>query len=229
LPWIRDEARTGHDQTVFVFDPEIGSWVTHRSAIGDLSCIIDGSDVGDRYPLAAVCGYSDAAALVKLDYAERAEDRILEDLTASPFDVLYSTGWQVAENASQRKSWRRPRFIATQKAETYVVRVDTYKDFNEGSPSRSHTLTVDATGTTFWRLTGALEPDGFDWGDGALWGSSGGDGSRIIRASPPTEGATGLGVNRALQLRFTTEAGYEGAAWGITAVMLKYILRKLTT
>lgn len=230
VPWIRDEVRTGDEQTVFVFDPSVGdgAWSTHRAAIGELTCIAGGSEVSTTYPLAAVCGHSGAAALVQLGSVTRAEDIILQTLEASPFTATYKTGWKDL-NTDRRKSWRRPRFIATQQPESVDIRVDSFKDLNEAAPVRSHLLSVTAEGNTFWRLLGSAEEGGFDWGDGSEWGAATAEGSRILRASGATEGRSGLGVNRALQLQFSTDTSSAGKAWGVSAITLKCAYRRLTT
>lgn len=230
LPWTVD-GQFNDQSTVFVFDPQVGTgpWIAHRSAIGHVKCIIEGSDLQVGKPLAVICGCSGAAALVKLEERDEASDLILEDLTASAFDAYYATGWQYAGWPERRKSWRRPRFIVEQPEEEVGIDLDTYFDYDEGAPLRSHTLLVQSEGTAFWRATGALETGGFDWGDGTLWGASGANGSEIVRATGKTIVLGGLGVNRAIQLRFSSNAAYAGKAWGINLITLKYILRRFTT
>jgi len=230
LPWTgKDEVRVAPQSTTFTFEPELGNgaWSTHRPAVGYTSVIVEGSDVEAAYPLAAVVG-AQAAVLVRLDYLDRAVDVILPD-TQSPFHARYVTGWKHAGFPERRKSWRRPRFIINQNPETVGIRFDTYKDYNETSPSRSHTIAVDTDGTIFWRLTGALEDGGFNWGDGTLWGGAGPEGAAVVRAQPPGAGTGGLGVNRAIQLHLFTDEKFAGRAWGIQEITLKYIMRKFTT
>jgi hypothetical protein len=53
--------------------------------------------------------------------------------------------------------------------------------------------------------------------------------SEIVRAVPTTQDLSGLGVNRAVQLKFSTNAEYAGKAWGVNLITLKYILRRFTT
>jgi hypothetical protein len=231
LPWLADGARTGDQQTVFVFDPQVGNgaWVVYRPAAGSLTSIVENSDIYTQYPLAVVCGHAAAACLVQLDFADTADDKLVEALTADPFDAYYTTGWQNAGWPERRKSWRRPRFILERVDETVQIDLDTYFDYNEGAPMRSHTITVNADGTAFWRATGSLEAGGFDWGDGTLWGASGAQGSVVERGVQNTATLSGLGVNKAIQLRFSTNPNYLGKAWGINAMTLKYILRRFTT
>jgi hypothetical protein len=113
-------------------------------------------------------------------------------------------------------------------SQTVTIRMDTYKDYNEAVASRSHTYSVTAEGGILWDLLGSVG-DGFDWGDGSLWGASSAEGSAIVRAAPSGAGQGGLGVASAIQLHFMTNSGSEGIAWGVNAVVLKYVLRRFTT
>jgi hypothetical protein len=230
LPWMPSDWAEGQS-SVFVFDPLVGngSWVRHTPALGYLTCIMEGSELQVGDPLAAITGDSGAAVLVRLEQSDFATDLILEGNVRTAFDAYYTTGWQYAGWPERRKSWRRPRFIVEQPAETVAVDIDTYFDYDEGSSRRSHTVLIDSRGAAFWRATGADELDGFDWGDGTLWGSSGANGSDIVRAGGNTVVLGGLGVNRSIQLRFSTNAEYAGKAWGINLITLKYILRRFTT
>jgi hypothetical protein len=230
LPWTYDGVTTG-ESTVFVFDPQVGqgAWTAHRPALGHVTSIVENADVSIGHPLAAVDGSSGAAALVKLDFNNAPVDTILENLTLSPADCYYYTGWQHAGWPERRKSWRRPRFVIDQVDETVEIDLETYFDYDEASPKRSHVLTTTSKGTAFWRATGSLEEGGFEWGDGTLWGEGGAEGSEIVRGVGATQGLSGLGVNRAVQLKFSTNAEYAGKAWGINLITLKYILRRFTT
>jgi hypothetical protein len=230
LPWTPD-GRLTDESTVFVFDPEVGdgAWTMHNSALGNVKSIVEGSEIHIGNPLIAVCGCSGAAALLEVESRDVASDVILESLASSTFDAYYTTAWQNAKWLERRKSWRRPRFVMQQVEEDVIVDLDTYFDYEEGAPKRSHQIAVSVNGTVFWRLTGADEAGGFDWGDGAIWGASGADGSDIVRATGNTVTLSGLGVNRAIQLKFSTNSGYLGKAWGVNAMTLKYILRRFTT
>lgn len=230
LPWTVGGA-VNDQSTVFVFDPQVGSgaWVAHRSAIGHVKCIVEDAEGRTGSALAAICGCSGAAALVELESRDEASDVIRLDLTPSPFDAYYVTSWQHAGWPERRKSWRRPRFVVDQPIEDVAIDMETYFNYDEGAPLRSHTIWVNSEGTAFWRETGALEEGGFDWGDGTLWGASGASGSEIVRAPGNTVTLGGLGVNRSIQLRFSTNAEYLGKAWGVNLITLKYILRRLTT
>lgn len=232
LPWrAGGVARADSESTVFVFDPAVGeqgAWVTHRPAVGDLTVILSRSDVGARFPLAAIVT-SLAAALMRLDFTEDAFDVIEEDLTEEPFTTFYATGWRDGGSPSFRKSWRRAKVVIDQSDVDTTVDIATYHDYNEAGARRTHTVTVEAGAEAFWRETGSLEPGGFEWGDGTLWGAGTASGSKIERFQPAAEGGGGLGVSRAIQLVFSTAAASAGKPWGISAIVLKYTNRRATT
>ena len=217
IPWLPDDARVGDESSAFVFDPEVGggAWVRHESALGSITVILPRSDTEAEYPLAAICGHSGAACLVRLDFQDRAEDKILEGGSSSAFDASYRTGWFVAEYPERLKSWRRPRFILRNPDFDVTIKVEAFADYSGDIPTRTSALTLLADASAaYW-------DDGWEWDDGTLWATEA-TGSRIERTSP-------FGHSRALQLRFSVLPATLGAAWGIDAIILKYIYRKLTT
>lgn len=236
LPWIEElTTREKPGSTAFVFDPEIGSgaWTRHRPERGNVTCIVQRSDAGRQHPLAIIVG-DETSIVVELEKLEEAVDDIgFAAFPAEPesvaFTARYATGWQFAGYPERRKSWRRPRIIIQRPNLTVSVRMDTYVDYNEAAAARSHVFGVDAAGSAIWSVGGSGDPNGFDWGDGTLWSAATAQGSAIVRASPPAAGLGGLGVNRSMQLRFMTNAESAGIAWGVNAIVLKYILRRLTT
>jgi len=88
------------------------------------------------------------------------------------------------------------------------------------------------------RLLAFLNPwadplgNGFDWGDGHLWGGgSGVIGDTIVRPTAPAIAARGgsLGWARAVMLEFLPEDYTKALAWAVDAVVLKYNTRRFTT
>lgn len=67
--------------------------------------------------------------------------------------------------------------------------------------------------------------DGFNWDDGTLW-SAATEGSALVRSVDSAPQGGGFGKARALKLRYSST---DGVPWGIDAVILKYIDRRLTT
>jgi hypothetical protein len=226
MPW-RPEGAVNDQSSAFVFDPEVGqegAWVRHESALGHIKVIIQGSDTGTGQPLAAVCGCSGAAAVVRLDSQTRAEDIIMEGGGGEPFRLRYRTGWKDANFPERLKSWRRPRLVLRNPDFDVTLLVEAFYDYDTVTPVRSTQLIVAGPGDVpYWRDDGALavEGDGFDWDDGTMWASEV-TGSRIQRALP-------FGHSRALQLRFSVIPAALGAAWGVDAVVMKYIYREFTT
>jgi hypothetical protein len=78
LPY--DESGATDVQSVFVFDPSVGngSWVRHKGHVGNLTCIIEGSDIEAQHPLGVVDGTTGTSAIVRLDYIDQAYDSILK-------------------------------------------------------------------------------------------------------------------------------------------------------
>jgi hypothetical protein len=260
-----DESGSADIQSCFIFDPEVGNgaWVRHKGHVGNLTCIIEGSDIEAQYPLAVVDGTTGTSAVVRLDYIEDAYDSILkvEDyairisdndgnllivngvddpptyistsgsyLHGVGFPTLYRTRWLHGGWPERRKSWRRPRFAVSQQDEAVVIDVKTSWNYEEGLARRDHSLGVTAQGATFWRAGGAVDPGGFDWGDGSIWGASGADGSELARSTPDgSEGLGGLGVARSVQLEFSTSTLTPAKKWGINAMFLKFKTRRYTT
>lgn len=77
LPY--DESGSTDVQSVFVFDPDVGggSWVRHSTSDGNLTCIIEGSDVEANAPLAVIDGTSGTSAIVQLGKIDDAYDTVL--------------------------------------------------------------------------------------------------------------------------------------------------------
>ena len=228
IPWKFDSDDAGVQSTL-IFDPSIGegAWVVHRSALGDQTCVVEVSDRSGLLPLAAIEGSSGAACFVRLGSRDDARDQILEDATTTAFDVVYRTRWLNAGWPERSKSWRRPRLVFQVPDTDVSVDVGLFSDYNDTNQTRSGSVDLTAGEITYWRATGALETNGFDWGDGALW-SGGARGATIERLTTQSQGF-GLGVSPALQLRFSTNEADAGAAWGLDLIAIKYVLRRFTT
>lgn len=229
LPWNSTDTYVAGVTTAMVFDPAVGQgvWVAHAPALGYLHSVVQGSDLGGDPPLGVIG--ADHACLVQLDSRDAATDAIDADLSVEAFDAYYVTPWFNAGTQELRKSWRRPRVIVTQESEAVDIVMNTYWDYNEAFAVRSHVINIHPQAATFWRATGALETNGFDWGDGSLWGGATARGSTIQRPQPSSAGRGGLGVARAVQLRFFSDAMTLGRVWGVNALSLKYRSRRYTT
>ena len=217
FPWLPDDRRTGDETSAFVFDPEVGdgAWVRHEAALGSITVLIPRSDTATDYPMAAICGHSGAACLARLDFQDRAEDKILEGGASTAFDASYRTGWFDAGYPERLKSWRRPRFIFRNPASDVIVSVKGYWNYSVDTPVRTYNVELLSAADV------ALWDDGWEWDDGTIWAAET-TGSRIDRGLP-------FGHSRALQLEFSVAPTTLGAAWGVDAVVLKYIYRRFTT
>ena len=222
IPWTPSFVDGG--VTTYMLDPGVGrgAWTQHQPALGSLVGVVSGSDAGGSPPLGIVCGCSGAACMVKLGVVDAAEDFINLDTTGTAFAAFYKTGWQSGE-------WRRPKFVAEYVKSDVSVDIETFWDYNESAPRRSHTISLTADGTVVWSVGGSGNPDGADWGDGSTWGAATLSGSVIVRAQPPGPGISGLGVTPAVQMKLSTSSATAGKAWGISAIILKYRLRRFTT
>lgn len=216
IPWLPD-GRTGDESSVFVFDPEVGqgAWVRHEAALGALTLILERSDNEVGYPLAAICGHSGAACLVRLEYQSRAEDEILTGDVQTAFASNYRTGWYDASFPERLKSWRRPRMILRNPDADMALNVEAYYDYSEDTPLRTANISIGGPENQL------IWDSGWLWDDGSIWNEDV-TGSTILRGQP-------LGHSRALQLRFCNCPSTPGAAWGVDAVTLKYIYRRFTT
>lgn len=233
VPWNPDDLGAATDYSSFVFDPTIGNgaWMRYKSALGSLVGVVERSDVEARRALGVIDGDSGTSCLVRLNDSERAEDTIADTSTPTPFYAEYRTRWLHAGQTERRKSWRRPRYINGRIIDDTAVDLNVYWDYDENRVRRFFRgeLTPGQASRT-WSATGS--PPGFNWtllgtesAGGADWGAEA-DGTKITR------NIAGLGVNRAIQLRFSTpsEASLiNGAPWSFSAIILKYVWRRFTT
>ena len=79
LPY--DDAGANDVQSVFVFDPAVGNgaWIRHKGHVGNLACIVEGSDIEAQHPLGVVDGTTGTSTIVRLDYIDDAYDSILKN------------------------------------------------------------------------------------------------------------------------------------------------------
>lgn len=147
------------------------------------------------------------------------------------FETVYRTGWITADWPSRKKSFRRPNFICRYTGFDHDLQVRSYRDFEELTAKRQHTLTVPAG-----RVAAAppSAPGGqvaavwntFNWNDGTLWNQPGEQPTVI---SPAKQGASirrgsSYGLCRALQLRVKGMTPL--ARWGVDAIILKVVMRR---
>lgn len=253
LPVINQDTASSVDTTTFTFDLTIGNgaWQKYRMANASLGPIVEGTDVIDSPPLSVIYSSTDDhQTVMELGAISQAVDRLDTINTDEPFTAFYETGWQFAGYPDRRKSWRRPRHIVRKPDDPVEIRVEAFRDYKEGVDPRVHVLNIDGAGLPHWRGTmdsapwdgvtppdrpaevpsgdaGSASPDGdgFDWDDGTNWAEST-EGSLLVRSVDSAPAGGGFGKARSIKLRYTST---DGVAWGIDAIIMKYIDRRFTT
>lgn len=123
----------------------------------------------------------------------------------SVFETYYQTGWINGGWPTRKKSWRRPDFVCREFGDSYVLRIDAYRDLDGSSPRRSFDLPVEGSGVdSQW--------GGFDWGDGTQWGRSV-PGQTIVRGKS-------FGSGKTIQLKINGPT-VRPSKWGVGAIVLK--------
>lgn len=163
--------------------------------------------------------------------AETGAEIILDGIPGvEPFETVYRTGWITADWPTRKKSFRRPNFICRYTGYDHNLQVRSYRDYEEVSARRQHTLTVPAgrivSGPPGGTGQVAAVWNTFNWNDGTLWNQ---EGSPPVVTSPGKEGASirrgsSFGLCRALQMRI--KGTTPKARWGIDAIILKVVMRR---
>jgi len=237
VPWEWEALTDGSHGSLLVYDPENGgSWIRHKPPIGTIACTVEYSDIAAEYPLVVTCGCTGVAGVLAVErHPDIAGDQLVQGQPAVGFHCRYRTSWQDAGWPERQKSFLRPRLIARVSPSTVTIKMSTFWNYNPNDERRSHAFAIQAGGGVFWRALGAADPlgNGFDWGDGSMWGAGVTDraGDVLVRprvANPATRG-TSLGWARAVQLEFAPSDHTLALAWGVDAIVLKVNMRELTT
>jgi hypothetical protein len=143
---------------------------------------------------------------------------------------VYRTPWITNDWPTRKKSFRRPNFICRITGHDHDLQVRSYRDYEELSARRQHTLTVPAG-----RIN-AVPPEvpgqvaavwnAFNWNDGTRWNETG---AAPVITSLAKQGASirrgsSYGLCKALQLR--VQGMTPGARWGVDAIILKVVMRR---
>jgi hypothetical protein len=256
VPWRKDTGSTTDPSSMFVYNPDIGegAWTMYRSEFGTPAPVLDGSDIQQKYPLAALWS-NEEAEMVTLDAIDDAYDDILAPpvLGVTPgdgilstsdgfdigvdgfqfrgqaFEAYYRTRWLHAGWPDRKKSWRRPTLICKGVQRETKLIVETYRDYNEAVIHRSRTLLLRANSATFWREEGfeAPEEDGFDWealGAEDPAGRGANWGQSVNGATLQRSGS--LGLARAVQLRVQGSTLTPKTKWGVDGIVAKFVMRR---
>lgn len=225
VPFDKDGAPIG-TRTMFVFDPSIESWTKHRSGCGcGVAPIVDGGELGKPIGTTRF-----GPSVLNMSGQDTGVDVVLEE--EFPIPSYYRTRWFNDGLPTIKKRWRRPDYVADEDDTTYHFEVRVYHDYDEANAKRTQTISVNgggAAGTWFedpewdgsdaslatppegapiWSLT--EDPAESSWGLAPSGGS--------------IERGSSLGASPAIQLEFVGQAGRR---WGVNAIVLKYLLRRV--
>jgi hypothetical protein len=195
-------------RSIFVFDPAIGNgaWMLYRGSDGFGLGPFAQSGFGGGSSLTMGCSRSQAD-IMKIDFNTLPIDNFAG--VNAGFPAYYTTPWVDADFPTLKKSWRRPDFVVKESAQAYSIAVTAYRDFDESSVIRTKVIPV-ASGTS-GAVWGA-----FTWGDGTRYGGA-------AKGAVIEKGGS-FGSARSLQLRIQGDAS---KAWGVDAIILKFIPRAL--
>lgn len=232
--------------TTYRYDRTIGqrgAWNVLRPAVGRFGPVIsDHLGAIVNYPLVALCGSGTeiGSPVVEVGVNEDPVDIIDVDDPGQPFKTYFTTSWQHGGWPELRKSWRRPRYIlAARDGNSVELLVEVFHDYDDSAPVRSGIVGVSAGGAVYWRGDNQADPNGgslhpsgtgFDWDDDSLWEGER-EGAVIVRGPLSTSVVQGggLGHARAVKVRIGNANDQPGIAWGVDAMVLKYIARRFTT
>lgn len=255
VPWTSTVGGTQDPTTTFVYDPDIGeggAWVQYRSEYGSIATVLDGSDVQQKYPIAAFWSETTACMLL-LDVIDDAYDAILEapalgalpdayivtgldeeiaiegeDFVGQDFDSYYRTRWLHAGWPDRKKSWRRPTFVCREVPRTTDLLIESFRDYNETTVHRTRTLRVQSQGASYWSEDGfAGGEGGFDWTEGGAADvtGTGADWGAEFKGSKIMRGGS-LGLARAMQLRVRASPTTPKQRWGVDGIVAKIVMRR---
>lgn len=219
VPWHNVAGPMDHPTTLLVFDPDIGdgAWTQYRSSFGAVTCVIQGSDIHNKTPLAAFWSM-DTATIIQLEAIDDAYDVLL---AAPPvgserqfFESYYRTRWLHGGWPDRRKSWRRPTFICRSAPRPVDLLVQQFRDYDE--------TTIRRTGIVFATpQAGDSWGGGTEWGDGATWGQAV-QGASVIRSGP-------MGHAVAIQMKVLPSAATPLRKWGVDGIVVKLTTQRFRT
>jgi hypothetical protein len=226
VPYEKDASAPTGTRTVFVFDPTLESWSTHRSGCGcGVAPIINGAAAN-----APIGTTRFGPSVLNLRGEETGFDVVVG--VQYPIPAFYRTRWYDGGLPTIKKRWRRPDIVADRDALPYQVTLFVYHDYDSANAKRTKLITVGGSGDAgVW-----FEDPAWDGTDGSLLTPP--EGAPIWWEEPDPEEAgweagiegsgieksSSLGSSRAVQLEFRGETGRR---WGVNALVLKYLLRRI--
>jgi hypothetical protein len=193
---------------VFVFDPALsreGGWTKFGLALGPM--LEWRPTASTTLPLA--CQTGTAKRVVKVEQTSGNQDDFGSG--ATNFESYFTTHWETAGSAVQKKRWRRPEFILDADIDV-SLRVKVWKNFDPSVVAREFDLVATAPLNT------------------ALFDTATFDGSAVF-APDTLVGAqdivrgSGLGVARAVQLRISGPS--VSKRWSVNNIGWKFVPRRI--
>ncbi|NDD84506.1 hypothetical protein EBZ38_09590 [bacterium] len=149
------------NSAVFVYDPLLGQqggWTKYDLALGPM---LEWRQTAAT-TLQLGCQTGSNKRVLKLEQTTGSQDDFGSG--ATNFSSYYTTHWETAGSAVQKKRWRRPEFVIDADIDVSLT-VKAWKNFDPTQLSRQFTVSATApVGTTTW--------GGSTWG-GGYWSSSG--------------------------------------------------------
>lgn len=215
-------------KTVFVFDPTLESWTIHRAGNGAaVAPIIDGAAANG--PIGTI---RSGPSVLDLHGDDLGADTV--ESVEYPIEAHYRTRWYDGGLPTIKKRWRRPDLVADRDALPYDVTLYVYHDYDSGNAKRTKVINVGTAGDVgVWEAD--PEWDGSDASlatpevGAAIWDETpdsieAGWEADLESGGASIERSSSLGSARAVQLEFRGEAGRR---WGVNALVLKYLLRRI--
>jgi len=222
-PTIGPRGAYSEFQTAQWFDPLAQSQDEELIGGYGLVCGMDWRDSNDNPFYLMVSPAEDFAFVMSIDDY----DNTLDDSPtgfSGKFGTAYNTSWFDDNRYVQLKSFIRPYFVLKEVSSNTLIRLATYKNYDETNQSggiKSISLTPISTGATY-STSGA----GGVYGT-ALYGLS------TVGAAIKRKGIAPLGRGYAVQLAFygpndSTDASvYPGRKWGLNSIAYKFKRRKI--
>jgi len=222
-PTIGPRGAYSEFQTAQWFDPLAQSQDEELVGGYGLVCGMDWRDSNDNPFYLMVSPAEDFAFVMSIDDY----DNTLDDSPATfsgKFGTIYNTSWFDDNRYVQLKSFIRPYFVLKEVSSATLLRLATYKNYDETNQSggiKSISLTPISTGATY-----STSGSGGVYGT-ALYGQS------TVGAAIKRKGIAPLGRGYAVQLAFygpndsTDATVYPGRKWGLNSIAYKFKRRKI--
>lgn len=194
------------NSAVFVYDPVLGpegGWTKFGLSLGPM---LEWRQSGAT-TLQLACQNGSDKRVLKLELTSGNQDDLGSG--AASFASYYTTHWETAGSAVQKKRWRRPEFVIDGDVDAELT-VKAWRNFDPTLLSRQ------------FRVYATAPVAGLVWGSGAwgsgLWSTSATGAQEIVRG-------TGLGVGRSVQLQISGPS--PSKRWSVNSIGWKFVPRRI--